>query len=166
MKKYPKCDIIITKIYLGGNKMEFNLELLEMQLINNQFQILAEPFSQINNVRNNIEIGINLGFATDEEDSNNVNLAVKYSVKFEQKDKETEKTVSYDNFEYIFIFEDKDKCLIDKISIDDITKDDNENLGNTLRTIAYPYIKEHIESQYKKANLEIKLPLILSPKKN
>ena len=62
----------------------------------------------------------------------------------------------------MFIFTDNDNVVIDKLNNEELDKEEQKELVTLLNTLTYPYIKEHLETKYKKANIEIKLPLTLN----
>lgn len=138
--------------------MEFNLELTDMQLIKEEFEVLTDTFSQSTKVKNKIESKVQIGFAVNSKKQDDIKLVAKYEINFNQID-DSEKIVTKDNVVYLFIFTDKDNVVIDKLNNEELNEDERKELGNLLNALTYPYIKEYLESKYKKANIEIKLPL-------
>lgn len=142
--------------------MKLNLELSDMQLIKEEFEIFAEPFSHAKKIKSNIEIGLKLGFATESESREDIKLVANYEIKFKQVDTERNKSFSKDSITYLFIFEDKNNNVIDNLATGNLSAEDEDELGFVINSISYPYIKEYLETRYKKSNIEIKLPLTLN----
>ena len=80
------------------------------------------------------------------------------------EDEEGEKVFSKSTVQYLFFFTDINGETIKKLKSSNITEDDKTELVLYLNKLSYPYIKEHIESKYKKANIEVKLPFELDDK--
>lgn len=141
--------------------MVFNLELTDMQLIKEEFEVLIESFKKVDKVKNKIENKISIGFAVNSEKQDDVKLVAKYETNFAQID-DDEEIATKDNITYMFIFTDNDNVVIDKLNNEELDKEEQKELVTLLNTLTYPYIKEHLETKYKKANIEIKLPLTLN----
>ena len=144
--------------------MGIKIELENVELLQDSFKNNKQAFTNEEEIHNNLTRTFKLGIAKNEEDENDERLVFKYDAIFEQKDEEGEKVFSKSTVQYLFFFTDINGETIKKLKSSNITEDDKTELVLYLNKLSYPYIKEHIESKYKKANIAVKLPFELDDK--
>ena len=136
--------------------MNYNFELCEVELLKENFERIVPPLETITKVNNNMKKGYRLGIAQNNDDANDMKIVLQYDVELEQINDNSEK-ISKLSLQYLFVFNDEEKKIIELISKEDVSDEAYKEIVSELDRIAYPYIKEHLEIKYKKANLPINL---------
>lgn len=146
--------------------MKFNLVLDDMVLIKDKFEKFTNPFEEFDEkIRNKTEQNFQLGLVVNKDNENDIKLGLDYTIKVSQRLLENDKEITNASVEYIFVFKDVDNNTVNSVKDEKLNEDEFTKLVTYLNELVYPYIKEHLEGKYKKANISLKLPLDLKEEK-
>lgn len=134
--------------YLRGDT-----KIIDSYLENEQFTANRIELND-SNIENMINLISGVGFDKNDDDVFALKVNTKICQKLENQDIEISKL----NFTYVFIFK-SDESIVKDIKEYNKSKEKMTSFTNNMVSIVYPYIKEHIESIYNKANLPINVPL-------
>lgn len=137
--------------------MDYNLEIIKSEYIQGSFKkntnLDKEVVENVTNISGDVELGI----AKNSEGEENLAIKLLLEVKV-ISDKDREEIAIAKN-EYIFIFKLEDSELSYKIINSDLKEDELLNLTNELVNMGYITIKEYIENIFKRADINITLPI-------
>lgn len=148
---------MIINIGEGEIFMDYNLEIIKSEYIQGSFKkntnLDKEVVENVTNISGDVELGI----AKNSEGEENLAIKLLLEVKV-ISDKDREEIAIAKN-EYIFIFKLEDSELSYKIINSDLKEDELLNLTNELVNMGYITIKEYIENIFKRADINITLPI-------
>ena len=141
--------------------MNLNIKLKNIEMIKEKFEQLIPPFEELeDDLKISMSSNIKLGnfFNPNSEEKG---IVIEYEFKISQVYAKDNTTVSNLDIKYIAIFNAEENELFNFISNNKLKDEDFKKIVVNANNIAYPYIKEYIESKYNKANIKTNLPLEL-----
>ncbi|ELC8437048.1 hypothetical protein ACSXBB_02535 [Clostridium perfringens] len=137
--------------------MDYNLEIIKSEYIQGSFKkntnLDKEVVENVTNISGDVELGIAKNSEGEE------NLAIKLLLEVKVISDKERKEIAIAKNEYIFIFKLEDSELSYKIINSDLKEDELLNLTNELVNMGYITIKEYIENIFKRADINITLPI-------
>ncbi|HFF8989650.1 TPA: hypothetical protein ACGFBC_002177 [Clostridium perfringens] len=137
--------------------MDYNLEIIKSEYIQGSFKkntnLDKEVVENVTNISGDVELGIAKNSEGEE------NLAIKLLLEVKVISDKDRKEIAIAKNEYIFIFKLEDSELSYKIINSDLKEDELLNLTNELVNMGYITIKEYIENIFKRADINITLPI-------
>ncbi|EOU2061899.1 hypothetical protein C4D23_10015 [Clostridium perfringens] len=148
---------MIINIGEGEIFMDYNLEIIKSEYIQGSFKkntnLDKEVVENVTNISGDVELGIAKNSEGEE------NLAIKLLLEVKVISDKDRKEIAIAKNEYIFIFKLEDSELSYKIINSDLKEDELLNLTNELVNMGYITIKEYIENIFKRADINITLPI-------
>ena len=148
---------MIINIGEGEIFMDYNLEIIKSEYIQGSFKkntnLDKEVVENVTNISGDVELGIAKNSEGEE------NLAIKLLLEVKVISDKDRKDIAIAKNEYIFIFKLEDSELSYKIINSDLKEDELLNLTNELVNMGYITIKEYIENIFKRADINITLPI-------
>ena len=147
--------------------MKRDLQLLSVEYISGSFKKNYENQTKTEKLKISLNGDVNLGVATDadgDEEIKNLKIAIKLTLNVNVSDNSSDEEIAKMEATYIFIFKNTEDEFMEKLSDKslDLEQEEYSSAVYEMANEGYLNIKEQLESTFKRAKLDVTMPITLT----